>query len=29
MQVIHKGVFVGFFAALKGVYTDCNIIVYF
>lgn len=29
MQIIHKGVFYGFFAALMGVYTYCNIIVYF
>ena len=29
MQIIHKGVFVGFYAVLMGVYTDCNIFVYF
>ena len=29
MQIFHKGVFVGFFATLMGVYTDCNIFVYF
>ena len=29
MQIIHKGVFYGLFAALMGVYTDCNIFMYF
>ena len=29
MQIIHKGGFYGLFAALMGVYTDCNIFMYF
>lgn len=29
MQIIHKGVFYGLYAALMGAYTDCNIFMYF
>ena len=29
MQIIYKGGFYGLFAALMGVYTDCNIFMYF